>query len=30
MPFYLLMRMYLPSIAVLNGQYVIPGINRLT
>lgn len=28
-PFYLLMRMYLPSMAVLNGQYEIPGINRI-
>lgn len=29
MPFYLLLRMYLPSREVLNGQYVIPAINRL-
>ena len=28
-PFYLLLRMYLPSMAVLNGQYLIPGINRI-
>ncbi len=28
-PFYLLMRMYLPSMDVLNGQYEIPGIQRL-
>ena len=27
-PFYLLMRMYLPSMEVLNGQYEIPGIQR--
>ena len=26
MPFYLLLRMYLPDIEVLNGQYVIPGV----
>jgi hypothetical protein len=25
-PFYMLMRMYLPKIEVLNGQYEIPGI----
>ena len=28
-PFYLLLRMYLPSMAVLNGQYLIPGIDRI-
>lgn len=27
-PFYLLMRMYLPEIEVLNGQYEIPGVKR--
>jgi len=26
--FYLLMRMYLPDIEVLNGQYEIPGVER--
>ena len=25
-PFYMLMRMYLPKIEVLNGQYEIPGV----
>ena len=28
-PFYLLMRMYLPSMDVLNGRYEIPGLHRL-
>jgi hypothetical protein len=28
-PFYMLMRMYLPKIEVLNGQYKIPGVNRV-
>jgi hypothetical protein len=27
-PFYMLMRMYLPKIEVLNGQYEIPGVER--
>jgi len=27
-PFYLLMRMYLPKIEVLNGQYEIPGVEK--
>ena len=27
-PFYTLMRMYLPKIEVLNGQYEIPGVER--
>jgi hypothetical protein len=27
-PFYMLMRMYLPDIEVLNGQYEIPGVVR--
>jgi hypothetical protein len=25
-PFYMLLRMYLPEIEVLKGQYVIPGV----
>ena len=29
-PFYLLMRMYLPKIEVLNGQYEIPGVKPAT
>jgi hypothetical protein len=28
-PFYMLMRMYLPDIEVLNGQYEIPGVKRV-
>ena len=28
-PFYMLLRMYLPKIEVLNGQYKIPGVNRV-
>jgi hypothetical protein len=28
-PFYMLLRMYLPDIEVLNGQYVIPGVKRV-
>ena len=28
-PFYMLMRMYLPKIEVLNGQYEIPGVERV-
>jgi len=27
-PFYMLMRMYLPKIEVLNGQYEIPGVEK--
>ena len=27
-PFYMLLRMYLPDIEALNGQYVIPGVVR--
>jgi hypothetical protein len=27
-PFYMLLRMYLPNIEVLNGQYLIPGVKR--
>jgi hypothetical protein len=28
-PFYMLLRMYLPNIEVLNGQYEIPGVERV-
>jgi hypothetical protein len=28
-PFYILMRMYLPKIEVLNGQYELPGVQRV-
>jgi hypothetical protein len=27
-PFYTLFRMYLPDIEVLNGQYVLPGVEQ--
>jgi hypothetical protein len=27
-PFYMLLRMYLPKIEVLNGQYEIPGVEQ--
>jgi hypothetical protein len=28
-PFYMLLRMYLPDIEILNGQYKIPGVQRV-
>ena len=28
-PFYMLMRMYLPQIEILNGQYEIPAVQRV-
>ena len=28
-PFYMLLRMYLPDIEILNGQYVISGVQRM-
>jgi hypothetical protein len=28
-PFYMLFRMYLPDIEVLNGQYEIPGVQKV-
>jgi len=28
-PFYMLMRMYLPQIEILNGQYEIPTVQRV-